>query len=228
MAALCPRVSALVVVRDLALGDLFEGERQVVLRARLDERRRELVERALAELVVVVVDLPRALGGDDHQRVARVDLVEELVDAWMDHRRAMVAVSFEFRSTMRDALVRGALALVVLDHVVELAADAFCSPGERDPLLDLARALGRALARAAARARTSGASTKIVTAPGSRSLTASAPFSSSSRSGTPPSDAIRSSSERSVPERWPHGKTWCSRKSSAARRRSNSSSERNQ
>src|SRR5262245_40129846 len=99
MAALCPG-SAAVVVRDLALGDLFEGKRQVVLRARLDQRRREFVERALTELVVVVVDLPRALGGDDHEGVARVDLVEELIDAWMDHRRAMVAASFMFRSTI--------------------------------------------------------------------------------------------------------------------------------
>src|ERR1700688_2516155 len=36
--------SALVVVGDLALGDLFEGHGQVVLRARADQRRRELVE----------------------------------------------------------------------------------------------------------------------------------------------------------------------------------------
>src|SRR5215831_13872369 len=98
-AALCPGLPA-VVVRDLGLGDLLESKRQVVLRARLDERRRELVERALAELVVVVVDLPRALGGHDHERVARVDLVEELVDAGMDHRRAMVAASARWRSTI--------------------------------------------------------------------------------------------------------------------------------
>src|SRR5579871_3731330 len=76
-----------VLVRDLALGDLLEGHREVVLRARANERRRELVERAFAELMVVVVDLPRALGGDDHERVARVDLVEQLVDSRMDHRR---------------------------------------------------------------------------------------------------------------------------------------------
>src|SRR5258708_37557384 len=80
-----------VFVGDLALGDLFESERQVVLRARLDQRRRELVERPLTELVVVVVDLPRALGRNDHQRIARVDLGEQLIDAWMDHLRAMVA-----------------------------------------------------------------------------------------------------------------------------------------
>src|SRR6476469_7129333 len=87
-----------VLVDDLALGDLFEGHRQVVLRARLDQRRRELVERALTELVVVVVDLPRALGGDDDKRVARVDLGHELVDAWVDHRRAMVAARSSSRA----------------------------------------------------------------------------------------------------------------------------------
>src|SRR3954464_101470 len=80
-----------VVVDDLALGGLLEGHRQVVLRARLDQGRRELVERALPQLVVVVVDLPRALGGDDDQRVARVDLVHQLIDAGVDHCRAMVA-----------------------------------------------------------------------------------------------------------------------------------------
>src|SRR4029077_4138303 len=58
-----------VRVDDLALGSLLEGHRQVVLRARLDQRRRKLVERPLTELVVVVVDLPRALGGDDHECV---------------------------------------------------------------------------------------------------------------------------------------------------------------
>jgi hypothetical protein len=58
------RASVRVLVPDLARGDLFEGHRQVVLRAGLDQRG-QLVERALAELVVVVVDLPRALGADD-------------------------------------------------------------------------------------------------------------------------------------------------------------------
>src|SRR5205085_10722088 len=75
----------LVLVLDLALRGLLERHRQVVLRARLDERGQELVERAFAELVVVVVDLARALRGDDHQRVARVHVVEQLVDAGMDH-----------------------------------------------------------------------------------------------------------------------------------------------
>ena len=80
-----------VLVRDLALGDLFERHRQVVLRARLDQRRRQLVEAdALAELVVVVVDLPGTLGGHDHERVARVDVLEQLVDARIDHWPDMV------------------------------------------------------------------------------------------------------------------------------------------
>src|SRR5205814_1199777 len=47
-------------------------------------------EGALAELVVVVVDLPGALRGHDHQRVARVHVLEQVVDARMDHGRDMV------------------------------------------------------------------------------------------------------------------------------------------
>src|SRR5689334_24787744 len=89
---------ALVVVLDLALGDFLEGHGQVVLRARLDERR-QLVEAALAELVVVVVDLPCALRGNDDERVTRVDVQEQLVDAGVDHGRAMVAVRSSSRRT---------------------------------------------------------------------------------------------------------------------------------
>ena len=39
----------------------------------------------LAELLVVVVDLPSAFRRDDHQRVARVHVLEQLVNAGMDH-----------------------------------------------------------------------------------------------------------------------------------------------
>src|SRR4051794_27274707 len=90
----------LVLVDDLALGDFFEGHRQIILRARLDQRRRELVERPLTELVVVVVDLARALGRDDHEGVARVDLIHEFIDAGMDHGRGMVAVAANSRATI--------------------------------------------------------------------------------------------------------------------------------
>src|SRR6059058_371831 len=94
------RALAPVLVAQLALGDLLQGHGQVVLRARLDERRRRLVERALAEHVVVVVDLARALGGDDHERVARVHVLEQLVDAGMDHGRAMVPAPSSARRTI--------------------------------------------------------------------------------------------------------------------------------
>src|SRR3990172_2411439 len=70
---------------DLALGDLLEGDRErLVAQTRLDERRHELGA-ALAELVVVGVDLPRALGRECHQRVLGVDLREEVVDLRLDH-----------------------------------------------------------------------------------------------------------------------------------------------
>src|SRR5687767_8780480 len=93
----------LVGVLDLVLGDFLQGHGQVVLRARLDERRRGFLEaHALTELVVIVVDLPRPLRRHDHERVARVDAavrgVEELIDAGVDHGRAMVAASASSRS----------------------------------------------------------------------------------------------------------------------------------
>src|SRR4029453_15812915 len=75
----------LVVVLDLALGDFLEGDRQVVLRARLDERRGKVLERPLTELVVVVVDLPGALRRDEHEAVAVGHVHEQLVDAWVNH-----------------------------------------------------------------------------------------------------------------------------------------------
>src|SRR5436190_18271407 len=79
-----------VVVGEHPFGDLLERHREVVLRAGLHERRRVVVEGALAELVVVVVDLPGALGRHDHERVARVHVLEQIIDARMDHGRDMV------------------------------------------------------------------------------------------------------------------------------------------
>src|SRR3954465_9834481 len=83
MRAMSPpsRGSAAVAVLDLAARDFLESDREVVLRARVDHRGRELLERALAEVVVVGVDLAGALGGHDHARVRGVDVVEKLVDA---------------------------------------------------------------------------------------------------------------------------------------------------
>src|SRR3954469_16981287 len=74
-----------VAVRDLAGRDFLERDRQVVLGRRVDHRRRELLEGALPEIVVVRVDLARALGGDDHTRVRGVDMLEQAVYAGRNH-----------------------------------------------------------------------------------------------------------------------------------------------
>src|SRR3954453_17549884 len=72
-------LGALGVLEEAGL-DLAHGDGQRLLaRARLDERA-DVLEQALAELRVVVVDLPGPLGGVDHQRVLRRDLVEQVVD----------------------------------------------------------------------------------------------------------------------------------------------------
>src|SRR5437763_10003100 len=80
-----------VPVLELAGCDLFEGDLQVVLRPRLDHRRGVLVKRALAEVVVVGVDLAGALGGDENARVMGVDALQKGVQARLDHSRHMVA-----------------------------------------------------------------------------------------------------------------------------------------
>src|SRR3954453_3397913 len=74
-----------VLVLDLARGDFLERDRQVVFRAALNHRRRELVEGALAQVVVVAVDLTRPLGRDQHGGVIGVDMLKERVDARVDH-----------------------------------------------------------------------------------------------------------------------------------------------
>src|SRR3954451_24780078 len=78
--------SLAVAVLDLALSDFLQGDRQVVLRRRLHHGRRVLLERPLAEVVVVRVDLAGALGGHDHARVVGVDVLEQSIDAGRDHR----------------------------------------------------------------------------------------------------------------------------------------------
>ena len=86
-------VRSRVLVRDLALCNLFHRHRQVVLRARLDQRRRRRFEaHALTELMVIAVDLPCALRRHDHEGVARVDVLQQVIDARFDHRAPMVPV----------------------------------------------------------------------------------------------------------------------------------------
>src|SRR6476619_6747494 len=89
---------------DLPACDFLHGHREVVLRAGLDQRGRSLFEaHALAELVVVVVDLAGALGCHEDERIARsADLFEQIVETWVDHGRAMVPARANSHST-RDA-----------------------------------------------------------------------------------------------------------------------------
>src|SRR5918992_138452 len=75
------------LVVDLPFGDLLERDRERLVReAGFHERGHELTP-ALAELVVVRVDLSRPLGGHDHQGVLRIHGGEQVVDLGLDHRR---------------------------------------------------------------------------------------------------------------------------------------------
>src|SRR6476469_9596643 len=89
MSALRPRGSSRPPPKDLALAlgvleqvgvNLAHRDRQrLLLQARLYQRP-DVLEDAVTELVVVVVDLTRALGGVDDQRILAGCAVEQLVD----------------------------------------------------------------------------------------------------------------------------------------------------
>src|SRR5437879_2554132 len=67
-------------VFEQAAVDLAKRDGQRLLaRARLDQRA-DVLQQALAELGVVVVDLAGALGGIDRQRVLGADLLEQVID----------------------------------------------------------------------------------------------------------------------------------------------------
>src|SRR3954463_16559632 len=66
--------------RQRVLVDLAQCHRQRLLLHVGRDERADVLEQTLAELGVVGVDLPRALGGVDDERVLALDLVEELVD----------------------------------------------------------------------------------------------------------------------------------------------------
>src|SRR4030081_3903858 len=78
-AARPPRLLALGVLEQVFV-DLAQRDRQrLFLQAGLDKRA-DVLEDAVAELVVVVVDLTRALGGVDDQRILARRAVQQLVD----------------------------------------------------------------------------------------------------------------------------------------------------
>src|SRR6266508_6662259 len=75
------------LVVDLPFGDLLEGDRErLVGEAGLDERRYEFPA-PLTELVVVGVDLSRALGRQDHEGVLRINGREQVIDLGFDQGR---------------------------------------------------------------------------------------------------------------------------------------------
>src|SRR5580765_7445056 len=100
---LCLLAGLYVFVRQHALRNFLHSHREVILRARFDERRRIVVEGAFAELVVVVVDLPGTLRGHDDKRIARVDVLEQIVYAGMNHRFGMVAAGTAYRRTRPES-----------------------------------------------------------------------------------------------------------------------------
>src|SRR6478672_6037999 len=191
-----------VVVLQHAVGDFLEGHGEVVLRPALDEGRQVVAEGALAELVVVVVDLPGALGRHDHEGVARVHVLQQVVYTGFDHRRGMVAVA---PTSLRTNVVSSPTARSRSSFSITWSNSPACSSCLRAS--SIRSWISPELSVSRSRRRRSSSSTlaemKIVREPGTSRLTRSAPSVSSSSSGTWPFAAIRSSSERSVPYRWP-------------------------
>src|SRR5690606_6338740 len=70
---------------ELVLVDLVQRDRErLVVDRRVDERADVVEERALVQVGVVVVDLARALRGEDDELVLRVDLRQQFVDGRVD------------------------------------------------------------------------------------------------------------------------------------------------
>src|SRR6185503_11443428 len=208
---------------ELALGDLLEGHRQEVLRAGLDQRRGEALEAALAELMVVVVDLAGALRGRDHQAVLAVDVLQQLVDLRFDHRGAP---SLSIADRMTDSSSSAARSL--------LSFTITCSNSPAAPI-SLRAIASRAWissevfaprpARRSSRSARSGGAMNTSTASGSCRLISRAPGTSISSTTLSPSASRRSTSLRSVPYRCPANVT-CSRNAPSPASRANSWSDR--
>src|SRR3954454_15017706 len=133
-----------VAVLDLVGGDLLERDLEVVLRLGVHHRRRVLVERPLAEVVVVRVDLTRPLGRHEHARVVRVDAVQQLIQAGLDH-----SVAPSEGSAVRPSMVAA-------------RSSSSCTARSRSSFtitrLNSCRAASSSFARASRRSITSGAS----------------------------------------------------------------------
>src|SRR3954454_14956308 len=215
--------AAMVDRRDLelALCDLLQRHRQEVLRARLAQRRREALEAALAKLVVVVVDLARALGGGDHERVLGVGVLEQGVDLGVDHCLSSVTACRMTSVRRAAALSRSSFTMTcpnssaAASSLRAIATRSAISPSEFVP---------RAASRESSSARSGGAM-NTSTASGTWRRISRAPGTSISSTTLEPSARRRSTSLRSVPYRCPANVT-CSRNAPSPASRANSWSDR--
>src|SRR6185312_8210125 len=207
---------------ELPLRDLVERHRQEVLRARLDERRREALEAALAELVVVVVDLARAPRGGDHERVLAVHLLQQVVDLGMDHACSSAFIADRI-SSARSAAARSTSSLMIVWSNSGLAL--ISSAAIRSRSATSVSVFCRRPRSLASRSSIVGGATNTSTAPGICRLISRAPATSISSTTLPPSRSRCSTSLRSVPYRFPAYDT-CSRNSPSSTRRANSAAVR--
>src|SRR3954463_6736448 len=67
-------------VGEQALVDLAQRDRERLLLGGGVDQRADVLEQTLGELAVVGVDLPRALGGENHQAILAAGALEQLVD----------------------------------------------------------------------------------------------------------------------------------------------------
>src|SRR4051794_18005534 len=188
-----------VAVLDLVGRDLLERDLEVVLRLRLDHRRRVLVERPLAEVVVVRVDLTGPLGGDDHARVVRIDFFQQLVQAGLDH-------SFSFSGFAPPMVAARSTSSSVARSRSSFTITRFHSPAaassSRARVRRLSISSGSSVLRPTSRSRrvsSFGGAMNTWVASGSASATWRAPWTSISSTRSLPSRSARSSSERGVP-----------------------------
>src|SRR6478609_3824628 len=187
-----------VVVLDLARFDFLECDREVVLGAGLDHRRRELVERALAEVVVVGVDLAGALRGHDHTGVIGVDDLEEAVDARRDHELESSGRSNSPRTTSASSSVACSSRSLTATYSNSLSASSSSSAVASRASTSSGASVPRPTRRARS-ASTDGGAMNTCTASGIAARIWRAPCTSIS-STTPAASAMRrSSSDRSVP-----------------------------
>src|SRR4029453_19525038 len=125
----------------------------------------QLVEGSFAEVVVVVVDLAGPLGGDDHQRVAGVDVLEQGVYAWGDHEPGMVpAAASSLRTMLTSSSTARSISSLATTWPNEPACGSWVSArSSRSPI---SPALSVARSRSRRSSSWTGAVTKIVTAVG--------------------------------------------------------------